>query len=124
MSQLKREMSRFLVAGFCAVGTDMGCYFLLLKVLPNDHSKGISFLLGTIVAYFINKYWTFEKKTKSYGEMGKFATLYLLTLGANVLVNRTVLNLSQSTLFAFLLATGVSTFLNFSGQKWWVFKRY
>ena len=124
MSQLKREMSRFLVAGFCAVGTDMGSYFLLLKVLPHDYSKGISFLLGTIIAYFINKYWTFEKKTKSYGELGKFAALYLSTLGANVLVNRIVLNLFQRTLLAFLLATGVSTILNFIGQKWWVFKRY
>ena len=122
MSQLKREMSRFLVAGFCAVGTDMGSYFLLLKVLSHDYSKGISFLLGTIVAYFINKYWTFEKKTKSYGEVGKFAILYSLTLGANVLINRISLNLFQSTLLAFLLATGVSTVLNFSGQKWWVFK--
>lgn len=124
MSQLKREMSRFLVAGFCAVGTDMGAYFLLLKVLPYDYSKGISFLLGTIVAYFINKYWTFEKKTKLYGEMGKFAILYVSTLGANVLVNRIVLNLFQSNLLAFFMATGVSTVLNFIGQKWWVFKRY
>ena len=122
MSQLKREMSRFLVAGFCAVGTDMCSYFLLLKVLTHDYSKGISFLLGTIVAYFINKYWTFEKKTKSYSEVGKFAILYSSTLGANVLVNRIVLNLFQSTLLAFLLATGVSTVLNFSGQKSWVFK--
>ena len=124
MSQLKREMSRFLVAGFCAVGTDMGSYFLLLKVLPHDYSKGISLLLGTIVAYFINKYWTFEKKTNSSGEMGKFALLYLSTFGANVLVNRIVLNLFQSTLYAFLMATGVSTVLNFIGQKWWVFKRH
>lgn len=124
MSQLKREMSRFLVAGFCAVGTDMGSYFLLLKVLPNDYSKGISFLLGTIVAYFINKYWTFEKKTKSYVEMGKFATLYLSTLGANVFVNRIFLNLFQITLLAFFIATGVSTVLNFIGQKWWVFNRH
>ena len=124
MSQLKREMSRFLVAGFSAVATDMGSYFLLLKILPYDYSKGVSFLLGTIVAYFINKYWTFEKKTNSYGEMSKFATLYLSTLGANIVVNRILLNLFQITLLAFLLATGVSTVLNFIGQKWWVFKKH
>ena len=124
MSQLKREMSRFLVAGFCAVGTDMGSYFLLLKVLPHDYSKGISFLLGTIVAYCINKYWTFEKKTKSYSEMGKFSLLYLSTLAVNVLVNQIVLNSFQSTILAFLMATGVSALLNFIGQKWWVFIRH
>jgi len=124
MSQLKREILRFLVAGFCAVGTDMGSYFLLLKVLPHDYSKGISFLLGTIVAYCINKYWTFEKKTKSYSEMGKFSLLYLSTLAVNVLVNQIVLNSFQSTILAFLMATGVSALLNFIGQKWWVFIRH
>ena len=124
MSHLKREMSRFLVAGLCAVGTDMGSYFLLLKVLPHDYSKGVSFLLGTIVAYYINKYWTFEKRTKLYGEIGKFAILYSLTLGINVLVNRIVLTLFQSMLLAFLMATGVSTILNFLGQKTWVFKKH
>lgn len=124
MSQLKREMSRFLVAGFFAVGTDMGSYYLLLEVLLHDYSKGVSFLLGTIVAYYINKYWTFEKKTKSYYEIGKFATLYLSTLGVNVLVNKIVLNLCQGTLLAFLMATTLSTGLNFIGQKCWVFKRH
>jgi len=124
MNQLKREMSRFLMAGFCAVGIDMGSYFLLLKVLPTEYSKGTSFLFGTIAAYYINKYWTFENKTKSYGEMSKFAILYLSTLGANVLVNRIVLNTFHTTLVAFLMATGVSAVLNFIGQKWWVFKNH
>ena len=122
MSRIKREISRFLVAGSCAVSIDMGSYFFLLKVLPLGYAKGLSFFLGTIVSYLINNYWTFEKKRKSCREMGKFGILYLSTLGANILVNGFAQNLSHGVVLAFILATGASTVLNFFGQKWWVFK--
>jgi len=64
MSQIKKELKRFLVAGISAVGTDLVTYYILLNYFNTDFSKGISFLLGTIVAFIINKYWTFEKKEK------------------------------------------------------------
>jgi putative flippase GtrA len=123
MSLIKKELKRFIVAGICAVTTDLVAYYLLLMVLPLNISKGISFLLGTVVAYIINKYWTFEKKEKSYREMFQFGILYGFTLGANVLVNKIVLDLSNNTIIlGFIVATGVSTILNFVGQKWWVFR--
>ncbi len=122
MSKLKKEMQRFLVAGFSAVGTDLITYYILLNFLHNDIAKTISFLLGTIVAFIINKYWTFEKHEKNNSEIWKFGLLYLSTLGANVLVNKLVLDYTNILIFAFLIATGVSTVLNFLGQKFWVFK--
>lgn len=122
MSKLKKELKRFLVAGFSAVGTDLLTYFILLNFLSHDVAKAISFLLGTIVAFVINKYWTFEKHEKSYKEIFQFTILYSLTLGANVITNKFVLMQLDSIFFAFFVATGVSTVLNFLGQKFWVFK--
>ena len=122
MTKIKKELLRFLIAGFSAVGTDMVTYYLLLKILDPDLSKGISFLLGTIVAFFINKYWTFERTEKSMGEVIKFGVLYGLTFWANVLTNKLILDQTQIVIVAFIIATGVSTVLNFVGQKWWVFK--
>lgn len=122
MSQLKKEVKRFLVAGFSAVGTDLGTYYLLLNFFQHDIAKTISFLLGTIVAFIINKYWTFEKHERSYKEIFQFAILYSVTLGANVATNKFVLEQTELVFFAFLVATGVSTVLNFLGQKFWVFK--
>lgn len=122
MSQIKKELKRFLVAGLSAVGTDLASYYILLDFLSHDVAKGISFLLGTVVAYIINKYWTFEKHEKSYTEILKFAVLYSVTLGANVMTNKIVLEMTEIVFLAFLVATGVSTVLNFIGQKWWVFK--
>ena len=95
---------------------------VLLNFLSHDLAKAISFLLGTTVAFIINKYWTFEKYDKSYKEVVQFTILYTLTLGANVITNKFILVQMDSILFAFLVATGVSTVLNFLGQKFWVFK--
>lgn len=122
MSTIKKELKRFLVAGVSAVGTDLVSYYILLNFLAPGVSKGISFLLGTIVAYVINKYWTFEKHEKSVKEVVMFGILYGCTLGINVLTNKIVLDNTNIVFLAFLVATGVSTVLNFIGQKFWVFK--
>lgn len=122
MSKTKKELTRFIVAGFSAVATDLITYYLLLNFLSTFISKSISFLLGTIVAFFMNKYWTFEKKERLYIEILRFAILYSLTLGANVLVNKLVLDNSGIVILSFVIATAVSTIINFIGQKFWVFK--
>ena len=122
MSDVKKELKRFVIAGFSAVSTDLGIYYLLMNLFNVNFSKGISFLSGATVAFLINKYWTFQKKERSFNEIIKFAILYLVTLGLNVLTNHIILDFSKIVILAFLVATGVSTILNFIGQKWWVFK--
>jgi putative flippase GtrA len=122
-SGLGKELPRFLVAGFSAVGTDAAFYWLLLHWFSHSPSKALSFMAGTVVAFVINKYWTFERKEKSFAEVMKFAALYTMTLGANVAVNKLALFLFPGWVgLAFLAATGTSTVLNFIGQKWWVFR--
>lgn len=122
MSDVKKELKRFVIAGFSAVSTDLGIYYLLMNLFNVNFSKGVSFLCGATVAFLINKYWTFEKKERSFNEIIKFAILYLVTLALNVLTNHIVLDISKIVILAFIVATGLSTVLNFIGQKWWVFK--
>lgn len=64
MSKSKKQFKRFLVAGSCAVATDLTTYYITINFLNYDISKTISFILGTVVAFIINKYWTFEKYEK------------------------------------------------------------
>lgn len=124
MSQIKIELKRFIIAGLFAVGTDLTSYYLLLKILPYSYAKGISFLLGTIVAYVINKFWTFQKNKKSSRELIQFGLLYFSTLILNVFINNVTLYLSRDMVFlAFIVSTTFSAILNFIGQKWWVFKQ-
>lgn len=135
-NELKKQLFRFVIAGCCAVGTDCLFYYILSHYIDLSIAKGISFLIGTIAAYLINKYYTFEQKEKSKTEFARFLALYISTLAANIAVNKAALillpimfryisfldNFEKAKLFAFLCATGTSTILNFIGQKFWVFK--
>lgn len=121
---MKKEFIWFLIAGFSAVFTDLSTYYGLKLLLPIHYAKGISFVLGSIAAFIINKYKTFEKADFSILEILQFTSLYSFTLGANVVVNFLVLVFSANWIFfAFLCATGTSTVLNYIGQKFWVFKK-
>jgi putative flippase GtrA len=121
---MKKEVARFLVSGTSAVLTDLGSYYFLIGYFPHHQAKGVSFLLGTIVAFLLNKFWTFNKPDYSSFEIAKFVSLYSSTLLINVGMNSFVLHLLPEQLFlGFLTATGTSTVLNFIGQKWWVFSK-
>jgi putative flippase GtrA len=122
VNKLKKELRRFLIAGLSAVGTDFITYYIMLNFLHFDIAKTLSFILGTVVAFVVNKYWTFERYEKSYKQIFQFIILYSTTLFVNVMVNRLVLDFAELLFLAFLIATGASTILNFAGQKWWVFK--
>ena len=118
----RKQLPRFIVVGLTAVCVDFISYTLLLDTLNYAPAKAASFIAGTIVAYTLNKYWTFEKKEHKNIELVKFLVLYGSTLFANVSVNHISLLLFPQLVFlAFLFATGTSTVLNFIGQKWWVF---
>jgi len=122
MNKLKKEMQRFIIAGFSAVGTDLITYYVLINFFSHYTSKTVSFIAGSILSFILNKYWTFEKHQKSFSEIWKFGGLYLTALGANVLTNGYILEVTKLVFLSFVIATGVSTVLNFLGQKFWVFR--
>ena len=120
--KLKQESMRFLITGLLAVGIDFSSYWLLSDVMPTDMAKACSFILGSIVAFFMNKLWTFENDDHAVNSALQFAGLYSLTFFANVAVNHLVLNNAvDMKLLAFLFSTATSTVLNFLGMKFWVF---
>lgn len=123
---IKKEFSIFLVVGVTTVLVDFLTYRTLLTTgLGFDLCKSISFLVGTIFAYFANRKWTFGHKAHANGSAFRFIILYGLTLGLNVLVNTTFLNIlydfSMKITIAFIVATGVSAMTNFIGMKYFVF---
>ena len=124
----KRELAIFLVVGASTVLFDFVSYRGLIgfELLSLDMAKATGFLLGTLFAYFANRFWTFGHKPHAPGSVWRFAVLYSSTLGANVLINALVLKLFANAVaaiqLAFLLATGVSACLNFLGMKLFVFR--
>jgi len=53
----------------------------------------------------------------------RFYSLYVFSLGMNVVLNSLVLDYNVDLIYiAFLVATGVSVVINFIGLKYWVYK--
>ena len=123
MSSTKKQFLRFIIVGICTVFIDYIGYNIFLLIFSLNVSKGLSFLLGSVFAFLINKIWTFENKQKPLRQIVLFGILYSVTLVINVLTNALVIQLCENFLFSFFIATGVSALLNFIGQNWLVFKQ-
>ena len=125
---IKRELAIFLIVGVSTVLVDFISYRGLIgfQVMEVDMAKAISFLVGTLFAYFANRFGTFGHNPHVPGSVWRFSVLYASTLGANVLINALALKLLADMTIAiqlsFLLATVVSACLNFLGMKLFVFK--
>ena len=119
-----KETMKFIVGGTSAVLTDFTTYYLLLYFgVYVAYAKWISYVLGAIVGFLINKIWTFESKKFKFNEVWKYIVLYFISAIANTLVNQAVLYFTGVKIFAFLVATGFSTIMNFFGQKFVVFQK-
>jgi len=132
-NKLHLQLISFIIIGLTATLFDFIIYEFLSTILPYTISKIISFIMGSILTYLLNKFFTFKQPVHSTAELIRFFSLYGTTLVANVFVNYLALTLlpdfvgdflswSYIVILAFVMATGVSTILNFTGQKLWVFK--
>lgn len=119
----KQEILKFLVGGGTAVIVDFFTYKIFMVLgLERTIAKTLSFICGSIVGFIINKYWTFKSPKFQIKEILKYTVLYILTAFINSQVNKYTLLLFGNEIFAFLCATGVSTILNFLGQKFLIFR--
>lgn len=117
-----KELLKFLVGGTSAVLTDYVGYRVLLSAgWDLSAAKAVSYVCGAAVGFVINKLWTFESRGFSKAEIIKYVILYAFSACANAFVNWIVSIVFAAPLFAFLCATGVSTVINFLGQKFFVF---
>ncbi|EFL91634.1 putative membrane protein with GtrA-like domain [Candidatus Regiella insecticola LSR1] len=124
MLMIKRELSLFLLVGTLTVLVDFLFYrsLIWLGAMGITTAKVIGFLLGTLFAYFANRFWTFVHRSPTTGSPWRFMFLYASTLCVNVLANALLLKWLTDIRLAFLLATGLSALLNFLGMKLFVFK--
>jgi putative flippase GtrA len=132
---VRTQLMRFAVSGGTAVAIDYAVYMLLSlwwMGFMQYPAKGISFIAGSVAAYFMNKLWTFQKTGYSKQEVLRFVCIYGISFGLNVLVHYLVLRYAQShwalwawldKTLAFLAATAVSSTTNFLGMKLWVFRK-
>lgn len=122
---LRYQVLKFTVTGFCGLFADMSMYRMLVKAgLHVSPAKALGCVCGTIVVFFINRAWTFSSPQRSSAQVFRFALLYGTTITLNTTLNTLGLKLvPHPWQLAFVFATAVTTLINFLGLKFLVFRQ-
>ena len=93
-------------------------------------SSASNYVIGSIVSYFLNKYFTFQNNEKSFAMIIKFviniSICYLAAYGVAKPLVRMVLSGASKSIqenLAMLVGMGLFVVLNYFGQRFIVFKK-
>ena len=123
---------KFLIVGVFNTLVGCGTMFLLYNLAHWSYwvSSAANYIVGGIVSFFLNKYFTFQNKGWSWGQVGKFivsvSVCYLLAYGlAKPLALHLLAGQSQSIQenAAMLVGMCLYTALNYLGQRFFAFRK-
>lgn len=122
---------KFLLVGVVNTLVGNGVMFLLYNLCGVGYgiSTAANYVVGSIVSYFLNKYFTFKQKEKSLKEVLRFiiniVVCYAVAYGAaKPLAYLIFSGLSESLKdnLAMLAGSGIFIVLNYFGQRFFAFK--
>lgn len=122
---------KFLVVGIINTIVGTGLMFILYNLFSMNYwiSSAANYIVGSIVSYFLNKYFTFQNKEKSVKQMWKFAlniiVCYFLAYGAaKPIVFYLLSGINEKIQGNVAMLAGMCLFVifNYLGQRFLVFK--
>jgi putative flippase GtrA len=128
---MDKTVLKFLLVGVFNTLVGCGTMFLLYNLAHCSYwvSSAANYVIGGIVSFFLNKYFTFQKKDWSWAQVGKFivnvALCYLIAYGAaKPLVAHLLAGYAPSIQgnAAMLAGMCLYTGLNYFGQRFFAFR--
>ena len=125
------SLVRFIIVGIINTLVGAGVMFFMYNIAGAGYwvSSALNYIVGSIVSYFLNKYFTFRQKQKSLRIVLSFianiCVCYLLAYGVARPVVETMLSGSPAAVtdnLSMLLGMAVFVGLNYLGQRFVVFR--
>ena len=131
MKLKENTVLKFLLVGVVNTLIGTGTMFLLYNLAHCSYwaSSAANYVVGGIVSFFLNKYFTFQNKTWEWSQVWKFAAnvtvCYLLGYGLAKplvlhLLKGQAVNVQENV--AMLVGMCLYTGLNYLGQRFFAFK--
>ena len=127
-----KTMIKFLIVGVINTLVGNGVMFLLYNLCSAGYTLSTiaNYVVGSIVSYFLNKYFTFRSRETGWRSVVRFAAnitvCYLLSYGAAKPLVRMALAGTSEILrdnAAMLMGMCLFVVLNYLGQRLFVFKK-
>ncbi|BCZ26310.1 hypothetical protein Lac2_01790 [Claveliimonas bilis] len=135
MNKIKKWLDirflKFMVVGVVNTVVGTAVMFVMYNVFHQSYwiSSASNYVVGSILSYFLNKYFTFESKKKSLSQVLKFvlniSLCYLVAYGIAKPAVTWMLQGQQGALrdnLAMVVGMVLFTLLNYIGQRAYVFK--
>lgn len=128
---IDKTVFKFLLVGIINTCIGTGAMFLLYNLVgcPYWPSVCANYICGGIVSYFLNKYFTFQNKEKSWIQVGKFVLTVVICMVLAYGIAKPVVRWTLSGFgakvqenIAMLVGMGLYTMLNYFGQRFFAFK--
>ena len=125
------SMLRFLLVGVVNTLVGAGVMFLLYNLAGCSYwlSSAANYIVGGVVSYFLNKYYTFKNKERSWRQALRFAlsvaVCWLLAYGVAKPLTLSLLSGAGEKLqtnAAMLVGMCLYTALNYLGQRFFAFR--
>lgn len=132
-NSLHAQGAKFAITGAISAVIDVSITWLFqigLDLFGDVTSRTLGFAAGTLVAYLLNRRWTFNANASKRRFVAVIAT-YAMTYAINILLYRWAFpffdhNLewpsSWALAVAFVIAQGTATIINFLVQRWVIFR--
>lgn len=121
-SEDARRIFKFVCVGLLNTVIGYGAFFILSFFLNYLVALVVAHCIGVTNSYLWNKYWTFQVKKFRPAELVKFNIVYLLALGANMLILYIAVELlAINPRLGQLFVLPLVTLLSYFGHKYWSF---